>query len=108
MNPVTTMATPFSIQIATISPANDFGIIMRRDHAPTLTVQAVSAATTAVELEAAVRPVIDEIVSELGRGFWWEWGGETESSGDAQEALFAFVPLALLPVALILARKRRR
>jgi multidrug efflux pump subunit AcrB len=90
------------IQIATLRPDNTFGILMRRDHAPTLTVQAVSPVKTAVELEAAVGPQIDAIVSELGRGFWWEWGGETENSTDAQEALFAFVPLALLGVMICL------
>jgi multidrug efflux pump subunit AcrB len=97
----TTAAVPL-IQIATIRADNDFGILMRRDHAPTLTVQAVSTTLTATELEAAVRPEIEAIVSELGRGFWWEWGGESENSGDAQEALFAFVPLALLGVVICL------
>jgi multidrug efflux pump subunit AcrB len=65
-------------------------------------VQAVSQVKTAVELEAAVASQIDAIVSELGRGYWWEWGGETENSNDAQEALFAFVPLALLGVMICL------
>jgi multidrug efflux pump subunit AcrB len=41
-------------------------------------------------------------VSELGQGFLWEWGGETESQHDAQAALFAFVPLCLLGVLICL------
>ncbi len=90
------------IQIATLSPDNVFGIIKRRDHAPTITVQAVSMTKTAVELEAEVAAEIDAIVASLGRGFWWEWGGETESSNDAQAALFSFVPLALLGVMICL------
>ncbi len=100
-SPSTGSAVPL-IQIASIRPNNDFGIVMRRDHAPTLTVQAVSRTLTATELEAAVQPRIDAVMAELGRGFWWEWGGETESSGDAQAALFAFVPLALLGVLVCL------
>jgi multidrug efflux pump subunit AcrB len=100
-SPSTGSAVPL-IQIATLRADNVLGIIKRRDHAPTLTVQAVSMTKTAVELEAAVEPQIEAIVSELGRGFWWEWGGETESSTDAQAALFAFVPLALLGVLICL------
>jgi multidrug efflux pump subunit AcrB len=90
------------IQIATIRPENTFGVITRRDYAPTLTVQANSLTRTAGELEAAVEAKIDEIVSALGRGFHWEWGGESESQGDAQAALFAFVPLCLFGVLICL------
>ena len=50
----------------------------------------------------AVEPQIDAVVSELGQGFRWEWGGETESQTDAQAALFAFVPLCLLGVLICL------
>jgi multidrug efflux pump subunit AcrB len=90
------------IQIATIRPENTFGVITRRDYAPTVTVQASSLTRTATELEAAVTPEIDAIVSELGTGFSWEWGGETESQTDAQAALFAYVPLCLFGVLICL------
>ena len=90
------------VQIATLRPDTSFGIIKRRDHAPTLTVQAVSMTKTATELEEEVGPAIEAIMAELGRGFWWEWGGETESQTDAQSAIFAFVPLALLGVLICL------
>jgi multidrug efflux pump subunit AcrB len=90
------------IQIADLSPDNVFGIIKRRDHAPTVTIQAVSVTKTATELEHEVKGRIDEIVSDLGRGFWWEWGGESESQTDAQSAIFAFVPLALFGVLICL------
>ncbi len=100
-SPSTESAVPL-IQIANVRAENVYGIIKRRDHAPTITVDAVSTRLTAVELEAAVEERIDAIVSELGRGFWWEWGGETESSGDSQAAIFTFVPLALLGVLVCL------
>jgi multidrug efflux pump subunit AcrB len=100
-SPSTGAAVPL-IQIATLRPQNDFGIIKRRDHAPTVTVQAVSVTKTATELEAEVGDRIEEIVSGLGRGYWWEWGGESESQADAQGAIFAFVPLALLGVLICL------
>jgi multidrug efflux pump subunit AcrB len=100
-SPRTGAAVPL-IQIANVTTDNVFGIIKRRDHAPTVTVQAVSMTQTAGELEGAIEPEIERIVAELGRGFWWEWGGESESANDAQEALFAFVPLALLGVLICL------
>lgn len=90
------------VQIATVEPAAGFGVIARRDHAPTLTVRGSNMALTAGELEAAVGERIDDIVAGLGRGFSWEWGGESESSTDAQAALFAFVPLALFGVLICL------
>jgi multidrug efflux pump subunit AcrB len=90
------------IQIATLRADNTFGVIARRDYAPTLTVQAISQTRTAVELEQALEPQIEAIVSELGSGFSWEWGGESESQADAQAALFAFVPMCLFGVLVCL------
>jgi multidrug efflux pump subunit AcrB len=90
------------VQIATVRPENSFGVISRRDHAPTVTVRASSTELTAVELEDALAEKVDAIVAGLGRGFRWEWGGETESQTDAQAALFAFVPLALFGVLICL------
>ena len=89
LSPRTGAAVPL-VQIATIKPESAFGVITRRDYAPTVTVQAVSTELTATELEAAVEEKIDAIVAGLGRGFSWEWGGESESQTDAQAALFAF------------------
>jgi multidrug efflux pump subunit AcrB len=90
------------IQIASIRAENTFPVITRRDHVPTVTVQAVSQTLTATELEGAVEPQIDAIVSKLGLGFRWEWGGETEAQTDSRAALFAFVPLCLLGVLICL------
>jgi multidrug efflux pump subunit AcrB len=100
-SPSTGAAVPL-VQIATIRPESTFGVITRRDYAPTITVQAVSTELTATELEAAVGEKIDAIVAGLGRGFSWEWGGESESQTDAQAALFASVPLALFGVLICL------
>ncbi len=100
-SPTTGAAVPL-IQIATLHPENTFSLIKRRDYAPTLTVQANNMTLTATELQDAVEAKIDSIVAALGRGFSWEWGGETESQTDAQAALFAFVPLCLLGVLVCL------
>jgi multidrug efflux pump subunit AcrB len=51
-SPSTGAAVPL-IQIATLSPDNTFGVITRRDYAPTITVQANSMTRTATELQDA-------------------------------------------------------
>jgi multidrug efflux pump subunit AcrB len=90
------------VQVATIGPQTSFSVIRRRDHAPTLTVKAKSVTMTATELQSAIKGEIDEIVGGLGRRFTWEWGGETESQGKSQRALFAFVPVCLFGVLICL------
>jgi multidrug efflux pump subunit AcrB len=90
------------IQVASVHTANTFPVIPRREYAPTLTVRANSITRTAVELEEAVEPRIEEIMAELGPGFSWEWGGETEAQADSQAALFAFVPMCLFGVLICL------
>jgi multidrug efflux pump subunit AcrB len=90
------------IQIATVRPHSVFGVLTRRDHAPTLTVSAKNTELMAAELQAVMQEKIDTIVGDLGRGFRWEWGGETEGQTKAQAALFASVPLALFGVLICL------
>jgi multidrug efflux pump subunit AcrB len=77
-------------------------VIKRRDYASTVTVQARSLDATAIVFQARVEEKIDAIVADLGPGFGWEWGGETEGSNDAQAAIFAFVPASLLGVLICL------
>jgi multidrug efflux pump subunit AcrB len=90
------------MQISTIQPRNEPFVIKRRDHSPTVIVEAKSLTLTAPELEDALRPTLDGIVADLGQDYRWEYGGETEASGDAQAALFAFVPICFLGILICL------
>jgi multidrug efflux pump subunit AcrB len=90
------------IQIATVRPRNTFGIIKRRDYAPTLTVQANNTELTATDLQDAVESELGAVVEELGTDFTWEWGGETEQQGRAQAALFVFLPVCLFGMVICL------
>ena len=77
-------------------------LILREDRKRTLTVQAdpsILSGQTAAELFARVRPQIEAI--ELPRGYKLEWGGEYESSRDAQKAVFGSLPLGYLAMFLI-------
>ncbi|MEH6566426.1 MAG: efflux RND transporter permease subunit [Halopseudomonas sp.] len=77
-------------------------LIMREDRKRTLTVQAdpsITSEQTATELFSRLRPKIEAI--ELPRGYHLEWGGEFESSRDAQKAVFGSLPLGYLAMFLI-------
>ncbi|MGB0835487.1 MAG: efflux RND transporter permease subunit [Psychrobium sp.] len=77
-------------------------IIMRRDRKRTITVKAdhdVLGDGTAAQVFNQVRPVIEAI--EVPRGYVMEWGGEYESSTDAQKALMGGLPLGYLIMFMI-------
>ena len=72
-------------------------LIMRRDRKRTITVMAdqnVLGDETAAKLFARIRGSVEAI--ELPRGYTLEWGGEYESSTDAQKAIFGSLPLGYL------------
>ncbi|KPZ73675.1 Cobalt-zinc-cadmium resistance protein CzcA [Pseudoalteromonas sp. P1-26] len=72
-------------------------LIMRRDRKRTITVMAdhdVIGDETPAKLFARVRKDIETI--ELPRGYELQWGGEYESSTDAQKAIFGSLPLGYL------------
>ncbi len=90
------------IQVADIRPEPDFSVVRRRNHSLAVVIEAKNLNYTALELEAEMAPLVDHIVDELGPEYRWEWGGESESSRDAQAALAVFLPLAIFGVLLCL------
>ncbi|WP_026958397.1 efflux RND transporter permease subunit [Aliagarivorans taiwanensis] len=72
-------------------------LIQRQDRKRTLTVMAdhdILGNETAASLFARVRPEIEAI--DFPPGYELEWGGEYESTNDAQSALFASLPMGYL------------
>ncbi len=72
-------------------------VIHRQDRKRTLTVQAdpdILGDETAAQVFARLRPSIEAI--ELPPGYELSWGGEFESSGKAQAALFGALPMGYL------------
>jgi multidrug efflux pump subunit AcrB len=100
-SPTTGAIVPL-VQVADFHPEADFSVLRRRDHSPAVTVEAKSLVHTASELEDELAPELERIVGGLGRGFTWEWGGESENQAEAQEALGTFLPLALFGVLICL------
>ncbi|MEM9428357.1 MAG: efflux RND transporter permease subunit [Pseudomonadota bacterium] len=75
-------------------------LIHRLDRVSTITVAADRPASmTAAELHAEVRATIEEM--PLPPGYTMEWGGEFESSGDANESLGQQLPVSALVMVLI-------
>ncbi|MDN3392377.1 efflux RND transporter permease subunit [Pseudoalteromonas sp. APC 3691] len=88
--PVTQVVDEFDVQW-------EDSLIMRRDRKRTITVMAdhnVLGDETPAKLFARIRGSIENM--ELPRGYQLEWGGEYESSSDAQKAIFGSLPLGYL------------
>ena len=77
-------------------------IIQRRDRLFCLTVKAnPGIGDNANAAVARLRPRIEELAAAFPAGYRAEWGGEVESSGDANASLFAKVPGILIVMFLI-------
>ncbi|MGR5092965.1 efflux RND transporter permease subunit [Vibrio maritimus] len=77
-------------------------IIVRKNRKRMLTIMAdpdLLGEETAATLQKRLQPQIEAI--DLPSGYSLEWGGEYESSGDAQESLFQTMPLGYLFMFLI-------
>jgi multidrug efflux pump subunit AcrB len=75
-------------------------LLMRRDRVLTITVGAdVVKGLTASQVQAEVQETIDTM--SLPAGYKMEWGGEFESSSDAQASLAGQLPLSVIIMVLI-------
>ncbi|MCV6594517.1 MAG: efflux RND transporter permease subunit [Silicimonas sp.] len=75
-------------------------LMMRRDRVFTITVGAdITKGLTAAQVQSQVNAAINEM--PLPAGYKMEWGGEFESSRDAQASLGRQLPLSLLIMVLI-------
>lgn len=75
-------------------------LVHRRDRVFTLTVGAdISADVTAATVFGQIRSSIEDM--ELPLGYQMEWGGEHESSAEANQSLGAQLPISLLIMVLI-------
>lgn len=91
---------PFKQVSGKINYESEELLINRRDRVRTITVSAEAGyAETTGEAFARIKPLIEAI--ELPDGYHLEWGGEYESSRDAQAALGKGLPLGFLVMFII-------
>ena len=75
-------------------------LLKRRDRVLTITVGAdIAPGLTAAQVQSEVTQTIEEM--ELPSGYQMEWGGELESSSQAQESLGRQLPLSLIVMVTI-------
>ncbi len=91
---------PLESVVSKIELISEESIIHRKNRERTLTVQAEPVAgELASAALARVRPLVEAL--ELPDGYRLEWGGEYESSTDAQASLFAGLPLGYLGMLIV-------
>ncbi len=77
--------------------------IKRRDRLQTVTVEAgMVAGLTATEVNSQLVPWLEEQGKNWGFGYFWELGGEAETSGKSQKSIGAKLPVAGLLIVLLL------
>ena len=83
-----------------IVPQTEEGIISREDRIRALTVSAEAAyGTSSVEAFGRIRQAVEAIA--LPPGYRFEWGGEQESSSNAQASLFRQLPIGFIGMVLL-------
>jgi len=88
---------PISQVVSGFETVWEDALIMRRDRKRTMTIMADPdhrGELNADQLFKQVRPLVEAI--ELPTGYTLEWGGEYESSRDAQASIFSSLPLGYL------------
>ena len=91
---------PITQVVERIEPVSEDALIHRRNRVRTFTAQADPA--TGLTADQALRRIKQKIEAiELPEGYQMEWGGEYESSRDAQTALNSKLPTSLLIMLII-------
>ncbi|MBQ4810667.1 efflux RND transporter permease subunit [Pseudoalteromonas luteoviolacea] len=101
-SPVLNVYVPASQIVDSFEVVWEDSLIMRRDRKRTITVMAdhdVIGNETPAKLFARVKAEIEAI--KLPQGYMMEWGGEYESSTDAQTAIFGSLPIGYLSMFMI-------
>ena len=101
LNIATVEGTPVPLlQVADFDGVAEFSMIQRRNLKRVVTVSAKHSIKSAAELDALISPDLNKL--DLPDGYNIEKGGEIEGSSDAQNSLFANMPLAFALIVLVL------
>ncbi|MGM0518110.1 MAG: efflux RND transporter permease subunit [Campylobacterota bacterium] len=90
-------------QVASIKVAYEESKIIRRDRQKTITVAAnVSQNANALEVFEKITPYMQELETSFPLGYYYEFGGEYEASGKANESIMKNVPLTFMIIIILL------
>ena len=90
-------------QVADLEVVWEPAQIHRRDRLPTITVEAgLEAGTTAMDVTSIIEPWLKEQENDWSLGYFWEFGGEAETSGKGNKSIGAKLPVAGLIILFLL------
>jgi multidrug efflux pump len=90
-------------QVAAANLAWESSEILRRDRYATITVDSeVAAGVTAFDIIAELEPWLEEQKAEWGIGYRYEFGGEVEGSGKANQSIADKLPIAGMVILMLL------
>jgi multidrug efflux pump len=90
-------------QVADVEVAWEPANIRRRNRLKTVTVQSdLEPGVTAIEIINRLMPWLEEQQKDWGLGYSWEFGGEYETSIEANESIMVKLPIAGLAIVLLL------
>ena len=98
---VLNVSVPLSQVISGYANVSEEARFKRRNRLPCITVKCNTSGETANEAFKRIRPKLEAIGRQLPTGFVYEWGGEYESSQNANAGLAGKIPPILIVMVLI-------
>jgi multidrug efflux pump subunit AcrB len=90
-------------QVADIEIVWEPSAIFRRDRLKTVSITCkLDPGVTAASVESIIKPWLDEQTKNWGRGYKYEFGGETEAGDDANSSVGEKMPIAAFIILLLL------
>jgi multidrug efflux pump subunit AcrB len=90
-------------QVATIQVVYEESKIIRRDRLKTVTVGSdIKEDANALEIFASIKPWLDEYSKSFDLGYYYEFGGEFEVSGKANDSIVVNLPIAFMAILLMM------
>ncbi|MDZ7817581.1 MAG: efflux RND transporter permease subunit [Aliarcobacter sp.] len=90
-------------QVASLNVVYEESKIIRRDRQKTITVASdINDGANALEIFASIKPWLDEYSKSFDLGYYYEFGGEFEASGKANDSIVVNLPIAFMAILLLM------
>jgi multidrug efflux pump len=90
-------------QVASIKVVYEESKIIRRDRLKTVIVGAdIKEGFNALEIFDTIKPWLDEYSKSFDLGYYYEFGGEFEASGKANDSIVVNIPIAFMAILLLM------
>ena len=90
-------------QVASVEVVYEESKIIRRDRLKTIIVGSdIKEGANALEIFAAIKPWLDEYSKSFDLGYYYEFGGELEASGKANDSIVVNLPIAFMAILLMM------